>query len=133
MRMEVRVCKQCYDGTHDNPEKTAITRDIVSYAETIREYKDLIGLDSLYITRVSEGEPGGGETLPAVVASIENDQIVLTDTQLTMEDGDGNILVYPEPEDILEVLSRNLDQINERTRQDVGVEVSEETASILGI
>jgi len=133
MRMEVRVCKQCYDGTHGNPEKTAITRDVVSYAETIREYKDLIGLDSLYITRVSEGEPGGGETLPAIVASIENDQIVLTDTQLTMEDDDGNILVYPEPEDILEVLSRNLDQINERTRQDVGVEVSEETARILGI
>ncbi|MFA9518237.1 hypothetical protein ACERIT_13650 [Halopenitus sp. H-Gu1] len=133
MRMEIRLCKQCYEGTHDNPEKTAITRDMVSYAETIREYKDLIGLDQLYITRVSEGEPGGGESLPAVAASIENDRIVLTDTQLTMEDDDGNMLVYSEPEDILEILSRNLDQINERTRQDVSVEVSEESASILGI
>ncbi|MFB6092974.1 MAG: hypothetical protein ABEK02_08200, partial [Haloquadratum sp.] len=90
-------------------------------------------LDQLFITRVSEGEPGGGESLPAVVASIRNDQIVLTDTQLTMEDDDGNLLVYPEPEDILEVLSRNIDQINERTRQDVSVEVSEESARILGL
>ncbi|NHN48932.1 hypothetical protein G9464_15195 [Halostella sp. JP-L12] len=131
MRMELRICKQCYEGTHGNPEKTAVTRDMVNCAEQIREYKDLIGLDSLYITRVSEGDPGGEETLPAVVASIENDQIALSDTQLTMEDDQQNMLVYPEPEDILEVLTRNLDQISEQTRQDVTVELSEEGAQLV--
>lgn len=131
MRMELRICKQCYEGTHGNPEKTAITRDMVNCAEQIREYKDLIGLDSLYITRVAEGDPGGEETLPAVVASIENDQIALSDTQLTMEDDDQNMLVYPEPEDILDVLTRNIDQISEQTRQDVTVELSEEGAQLI--
>ncbi len=131
MRMELRVCKQCYEGTHGNPEKTAITRDMVSCAEAIREYKDLISLDSLYITRVAEGDPGGEETLPAVVASIENDQISLTDTQLVMEDDQQNMLVYPDPKDILEVLTRNIDQINERTRQDVTIDLSPESAELL--
>lgn len=131
MRMELRICKQCYEGTHGNPEKTAITRDMVNCAEQIREYKDLIGLDSLYITRVAEGDPGGEETLPAVVASIENDQIALSDTQLTMEDDDQNMLVYPEPDDILDVLTRNLDQISEQTRQNVTVELSEEGAQLI--
>jgi len=131
MRMELRICKQCYEGSHGNPEKTAVTRDMVNCAEQIREYKDLIGLDSLYITRVAEGDPGGEETLPAVVASIENDQIALSDTQLTMEDDQQNMLVYPEPEDILEVLTRNLDQISEQTRQDVTVELSEEGAKLV--
>jgi hypothetical protein len=129
--MELRICKQCYEGTHGNPEKTAVTRDMVDCAEQIREYKDLIGLDSLYITRVAEGDPGGEETLPAIVASIENDQIALSDTQLTMEDDQQNMLVYPEPEDILEVLTRNLDQISEQTRQDVTVELSEEGAQLI--
>jgi hypothetical protein len=129
--MELRICKQCYEGTHGNPEKTAVTRDMVNCAEQIREYKDLIGLDSLYITRVAEGDPGGEETLPAVVASIENDQIALSDTQLTMEDDDQNMLVYPEPEDILDVLTRNLDQISEQTRQNVTVELSEEGAQLI--
>lgn len=131
MRMELRVCKHCYEGEHGNPEKTAVTRDMVACAERVREYKDLIGLDSLYITRVAEGDPGGAETLPATVASIENDQISLTDTQLTMEDDDGNMLVYPEPKDILEVLTRNLDQISQQTRQDATVELSTEGAELL--
>lgn len=131
MRMELRVCKQCYEGTHDNPEKTAITRDMVDLAEQVREYKDLIGLDSLYITRVAEGDPGGEETLPAVVAGIEDDQIQLTDTQLTMEDNEQNMLVYPEPDDILEVLTRNIDQISEQTRQEVTIELSPESAELL--
>lgn len=131
MRIELRVCKQCYDGEHGNPAKTAVTRDMVDCAERVREYKDLIGIDALYITRVGEGEPGGAETLPAVVASIEGDQVALTDTQLTMEDEDGNLLVYPEPKDILEVLTRNIDQISEQTRQDVTVELSAESAELL--
>lgn len=131
MRMELRVCKHCYEGDHGNEEKTAITRDMVDCAERIREYKDLIGLDSLYITRVAEGEPGGAEALPATVASIENDQITLTDTQLTMEDDENNMLVYPEPGDILDVLTRNLDQISQQTRENVTVELSTESAELL--
>jgi hypothetical protein len=129
--MELRVCKHCYDGEHGNPQKTAITRDMVRCAERVREYKDLIGLESLYITTVREGEPGGAEALPAIVARIENDQISLSDTQLVMEDDDDNMLVYPEPTDILEVLTRNIDQISEQTRQDVTVELSSEGAELL--
>ncbi|UPV73775.1 hypothetical protein M0R89_14660 [Halorussus limi] len=132
MRMELRVCKQCYEGTHGNPQKTAVTQDMVALAERIREYKDLIGIDSLYITRVAEGDPGGEEVLPAIVASIENDQIQLSDTQLVMEDDQQNMLVYPEPEDILEVLTRNVDQVSQQTRQDVAVELSEEAAELVG-
>lgn len=129
--MELRVCKQCHEGEHGNPSKTAVTRDLVSMAERVREYKDLIGLDGIFITMVSEGDPGGAEALPAIVAGIQNDQIQLTDTQLVMEDDDGNMLVYPEPADIIEVLSRNIDQISEHTRQDVTVELSEESAELL--
>lgn len=131
MRMELRVCKQCYEGEHGNPQKMAVTKDMVRCSERIREYKDLIGLDSLYITMVEEGDPGGAEALPAIVARIENDQIALSDTQLVMEDDDGHLLVYPEPEDILDVLTRNIDQIRQQTRQDVTVELSEQSADLL--
>ncbi|QLK26312.1 hypothetical protein HYG81_01420 [Natrinema zhouii] len=131
MRMELRVCKHCYEGTHGNERKTAITRDMVACAERVREYKDLIGLDSLYIAKVEEGDVGGAEALPAIVARIENEQVTLTDTQLVMEDGDGNLLVYPEPEDVLEVLTRNIDQISDQTRQDVTVELSAEGSELV--
>ena len=80
---------------------------------------------------VEEGDPGGAEELNAIVASIEGDQVALSDTQLVMEDDDGNMLVYPEPEDILRVLTRNIDQIQEQTRQDVTVELSSEGAELL--
>jgi hypothetical protein len=129
--MELRVCKHCYDGEHGNERKAEITRDMVRCAERVREYKDLIGLNSLYITMVEEGDPGGAEALPVIVASIQNDQISLSDTQLVMEDDDGNLLVYPEPEDVLEVLTRNIDQISQQTRQDVTVELSEAGAELL--
>ena len=131
MRIELRVCNHCYGGDHGNQRKTAVTRDMVNCAEQVREYKDLIGLDSVYVTRVEEGDPGGAEALPAIVASIENDQVTLSDTQLVMEDEDGNMLVYPEPKDILEVLTRNIDQIQEQTRQDVTVELSEAGAELV--
>lgn len=131
MRMELRVCKHCYDGTHGNDHKTAITRDMVACAERVREYKDLIGLDSLYVAKVEEGDVGGAEALPAIVAHIEDDQVTLADTQLVMEDGEGNLLVYPEPADVLEVLTRNIDQIADQTRQDVTVELSAESAELL--
>jgi hypothetical protein len=131
MRMELRVCKQCHTGAHGNEQKTAITKDMVACAEQVREYKDLIGLDSVYIAMVEEGETGDADALPIHVASIENDTISLRDTQLVMEDDDENVLVYPEPKDILEVLTRNLDQISERTRQDVTVELSAESAELI--
>lgn len=131
MRMELRVCKHCYSGEHGNANKTAITRDMVKCAERIREYKDLIGIDSLYITYVEEGDTGGAEALPAIVASIEDNQIQLSDTQLVMEDENGNMMVYPEPEDILEVLTRNIDQMDEQTRQDVAVDLSEEALELV--
>ncbi|TYL38131.1 hypothetical protein CV102_13065 [Natronococcus pandeyae] len=131
MRMELRVCKHCYNGDHGNPQKTAVTEDMVACAKRIREYKDLIGIDSLYISMVEEGDRGGAEALTVYVANIEDNQIQMNDTQLVMEDGDGNTLVYPEPDDILEVLTRNIDQISEQTRQDVTVELSPDSAEIL--
>ena len=129
--MELRVCKHCYEGDHGNEQKTAVTRDMVTCARRIREYKDLISLDALYVTMVEEGDPGGAEELQAIVASIEGDQVALSDTQLVMEDEDGNMLVYPEPEDILQVLTRNIDQMQEQTRQDVTVELSAEGAELI--
>ncbi|MGB9963478.1 hypothetical protein [Halobacterium sp. CBA1126] len=131
MRIELRVCKHCYEGEHGNPEKTDVTNDMVEIARRVREYKDLIGLDALYVTMVEEGDPGGAEELPAIVAHLEHDQVNLADTQLVMEDDDGNMLVYPEPEDILDVLTRNIDQISQQTRQDVTVELSEASAELL--
>jgi hypothetical protein len=129
--MELRVCKHCHEGEHGNPQKTAVTRDMVRCARRVREYKDLIELEGVYVTMVEEGDPGGAEALPVVVARIENDQVALSDTQLVMEDENGNVLVYPEPEDILEVLTRNIDQIQNQTRQDVTVELSEEGSRII--
>ncbi len=131
MRMELRVCKHCYEGEHGNPDKADVTRDMVRCGRRVREYKDLIGLDELHITMVEEGEPGGAEALPVIVSSIQNDQISLTDTQLVMEDDDGNYLVYPDPGDVLEVLTRNIDKISENTRQDVTVELSEAGSELL--
>ena len=124
MRIELRVCKHCYDGDHGDTDKADVTRDMVRCARRVREYKDLVGLDELHINMVEEGDPGGAETLPVVVASIRNDQITLTDTQIVMEDDDGNMLVYLDPDDVLEVLTRNIDKISEHTRQDVTVELS---------
>ncbi|WP_435062482.1 hypothetical protein [Halobaculum sp. EA56] len=130
MRMELRVCKHCLAGEHGNPSKTEVSKDMVECAETVREYKDLIGLDAIYITKVTEGDSGAAQALPAVVATIDNNQIQLSDTQLVMEDDDGNMLVYPEPKDILEVLTRNVEQINTHTNNDVTVDLSEESLNL---
>lgn len=131
MEMELRVCKHCYTGDHGNEQKTAITTDMVACAEQIREYKDLIGLDAVYITKVEEGDAGTAAALDVTVAGIEQDTVTLRDTQLVIEDDDGSVLVYPEPEDIVEVLTRNIDQISEQTRQDVTVELSADTAELI--
>jgi hypothetical protein len=131
MRIELRVCKHCFEGEHGNEHKSVVTQDMVACARQVREYKDLIGLDGVYITMVEEGDPGGAEELNVIVASIEGDQVALSDTQLVMEDNDGNMLVYPEPSDILQVLTRNLDQIQEQTRQDVSVDLSPEGEALV--
>ncbi len=128
--MELRVCEHCLAGEHGDPSKTEVSKDMVECAETVREYKDLIGLDAIYVTRVGEGDSGAAQALPAVVASIEGDRIRLSDTQLVMEDDDGNMLVYPEPKDILEVLARNVRQIATHTSDDVAVELSEEALDL---
>lgn len=124
--MELRVCKHCYDGSHGNDRKTAITRDMVAAAEQVREYKDLINLDAVYITKVEDGEPDDAEALSVVVAGIEGDTVTLRDTHLVIEDVDDRTFVYPEPGDILEVLVRNLEQIDGQTRQSVGIDLSPE-------
>ncbi|APX97018.1 MULTISPECIES: hypothetical protein [Natronorubrum] len=131
MQMELRVCKQCHTGEHGNERKTAITQDMVACAEQIREYKDIIGLDAVYITKVEAGDAGGAEALDVIVAGIQDDTVTLQDTQLVIEDNDESILVYPDHDDIIEVLTRNLDQISEQTRQDVSVELSAETAELI--
>lgn len=131
MRMELRVCKHCFNGEHGNPSKTAVTQDMVECAKQVREYKDLIGLEGLYITMVEDGDTGGAEALPAIVASIEGNRVNLADTQLVMEDAEGNMLVYPEPEDILEVLTRNLDQIDGQTRNEITIDLSEESTDLV--
>jgi len=131
MRIELRVCKHCYEGQHGNEQKTAVTKDMVACAQQVREYKDLIGVEGVYVTMVEEGDAGGAEELDVIIASIDGDEVRLSDTQLAMEDHDGNMLVYPEPQDILQVLTRNLEQIQEQTRQDVGVELSPEAKALV--
>ncbi|ELY54073.1 hypothetical protein [Natronolimnohabitans innermongolicus] len=131
MQMELRVCKHCYTGDHGNEQKTAITTDMVACAEQVREYKDLLNLDAVYITKVEEGDSGTAAAMDVTVAGIENDTVTLRDTQLVIEDDEGSVLVYPEPADIIEVLTRNLDQISEQTRQDVSVEISADSAELI--
>ncbi len=132
MRMELRVCRHCYTGEHGDERKTAITRDMVACAERIREYKDLVSLDSVHITKVGEEDTAAAEALPIVVAGIEGDTITLRDTQLVVEDDDGSVLVYPESKDVLYLLARNLDRIEERTREEIGVDLSSAGAELIG-
>jgi hypothetical protein len=131
MRMELRVCKHCYTGEHGDERKTAITRDMVACAEQIREYKDLVSLDSVHITKVGEGDTGAAEALPIFVAGIEGDTVTLRDTQLVIEDDDGSVLVYPESKDVLELLTRNLDRIDGQTQEEVGVDLSSAGAELI--
>jgi regulator of RNase E activity RraA len=130
--MELRVCRHCYTGEHGDERKTAITRDMVACAERIREYKDLVSLDSVHITKVGEEDTAAAEALPIVVAGIEGDTITLRDTQLVVEDDDGSVLVYPESKDVLYLLARNLDRIEERTREEIGVDLSSAGAELIG-
>lgn len=131
MRIELRVCQHCYDGEHGNDHKTAVTRDLVASAERIKEYKDVIDLDEVHVRRVTEDEPGKPAALPVIGATIQNDEITLTDTQLVTEDDDGNMLLYQRPPDILKVLTRNLEGISREIDEDVTVDLSVESAEAI--
>ena len=131
MRIELRVCKHCFDGEHNDPHKTAVTRDMVTCAERIRQHKENINLQAVAITMVEEGEVEGAQELPAFVASLHDDQVRITDTQLVMEDPQGNLLVYPELADMLDVLVGNLQEVDEATPGNVMFELSPESADLL--
>jgi hypothetical protein len=133
MRIELRVCQHCHEGEHESEHKTAVTRDLVACAERISEYKDVLGLDDVHIRRVREDEDDDGRpaALPAVAATIQNEQITVSDTQLVTMGENGYMLVYPNPQDALKVLSGNIDEINKETEVDVTVDLSPEGAAIL--
>ncbi|MFC7096883.1 hypothetical protein [Halobaculum marinum] len=124
MRMELRVCEGCLAGDHDDPAKAAVSQDMVACAEVVSEHKELVGLDAVYVTKLRDGDGADG-ALPAIAASIEDGCVRLADTQLVMEDDDGNLLVYAEAADVLQVLTRNVDQIGAHTTDDVGVDLGE--------
>jgi len=132
MRIELRVCQHCYEGEHENEHKTAITRDLVACAERVREYKDVLGFDEIHIRRVTdEDDDGRPEALPAVAATIQNDQVAVSDTQLITMGENGYMLVYPNPPDALQVLSGNIDEISKVVEEDVSVDLSPEGAELL--
>jgi hypothetical protein len=131
MRLELRVCQHCLDGDHGNEKRTALLNDMVDCAERIKEYKEVIDLEAVHIRRVRDDEPGKPEALPVVSATIQNDQVVLNDTQLVAEGQDGNMLLYANPDDVLTVLAGNLDEISKAVPEDVTVDLSEIGARIV--
>ena len=133
MRLELRVCQHCLDGDagHGGEQKSALLQDMVACAEVIREYKDVIDLEAVHIRKVRDDEQGKPEALPVVAATIQNDQIVLNDTQLVAEGQDGNMLLYANPDDILTVLAGNVDEISKAVPGDVTVDLSDIGAQIV--
>ncbi|ELY82955.1 hypothetical protein [Natrinema gari] len=131
MRLELRVCQHCLDGDHGNEKRTALLNDMVDCAEQIQEYKEVIDLDAVHIRKVKDDEPGKPAALPVVSATIQNDQVVLNDTQLVAEGQDGNMLVYTTPDDVLTVLAGNLDEISKAVTEDVTVDLSAVGAEIV--
>ena len=131
MRIELRVCEHCYEGEHGEEGRQAIVRDMVRCAERIREHKEVIDLDAVHIRKVRDDETGKPEALPVVTASIHDDQVLINDTQLATEGQDGNMLVYPNPPDILTVLARNIDEISKGLNEDVSIDLSPEAAELI--
>lgn len=129
--MELRVCKHCFEGEHPDSFKTAVTRDMVACTERLGEYKENIQLDDVFITKVEEGEAQGAKALPAFVATMNEDRVQLTDTQLVMEDPEGNLLVYPDHQDILDILTGNLEDINQQVPTDITPDLSDESKQLL--
>ena len=132
MRLELRVCQHCLEGEHGAGEqKTNLLEDMVACAEVIQEHREVIDLEAVHIRRVRDDEPGKPEALPVVAATIQNDQVVLNDTQLVAEGQDGNMLLYANPDDILTVLAGNVDEISKAVNEDVTVDLSETGAKII--
>ena len=133
MRIELRVCKHCFDGTHDNEHKHAVTRDLVACARVVREYRELIDLDGVHIRMVREDEEDDGRpaALPAVAATIHNEQVSVSDTQLITMGENGYMLVYPNPQDALKVLAGNVDELSKVVDREITPELSPESAEIL--
>ncbi|OLZ40527.1 hypothetical protein A6E15_05770 [Natrinema saccharevitans] len=131
MRLELRVCQHCLDGDHGNEKRTALLNDMVNCAEQIKKHKEVIDLDAVHIRKVKDDEPGKPAALPVVSATIQNDQVVLNDTQLVAEGQDGNMLLYANPDDVLTVLAGNLDEISKAVTEDVTVDLSPIGAEIV--
>ncbi|WP_126661595.1 hypothetical protein [Haloterrigena salifodinae] len=133
MRLELRVCQHCLnrDDGHGGKQKAELLQDMVACAEVIQEYKDVIDLEDVHIRRVHDNEKGKPEALPVVAATIQNDQVVLNDTQLVAEGQDGTMLLYANPDDILTVLAGNVDEISKAVPGDVTVDLSETGARIV--
>ena len=66
-----------------------------------------------------------------VTASIVDDQVMINDTQLATEGEDGNMLVYPNPPDILTVLAKNIDEISKGLDRDGSVDLSPAGSELL--
>ncbi|WP_336326601.1 hypothetical protein [Halovenus sp. HT40] len=133
MRIELRVCRHCFEGEHENEHKTKITRDLVACAEIIEENVQHTELDDIHIRWVTEDEDDDGrpEAIPAVAATIQNEQIMVSDTQLITMGENGYMMVYPNPQDALKVLSGNINEINGVIDKNVVPKLSEEGAEIL--
>ena len=133
MRIELRVCYHCLRGEHENEHKTAVTRDLVACAEVVKEHKDVIDLEDVHIRKVreDEGDDGRPTALPAVAATIQNEGVAVSDTQLITMGENGYMLVYPNPQDALKVLAGNIDEISKVTRSDILPDLSPEGAEIL--
>jgi len=131
MRIELRVCQHCLDGDHGNERRTALLNDMVDCAEQIKTHKEVIDLEAVHIRKVRDDEQGKPAALPVVSATIQNDQVVLNDTQLVAEGQDGNMLVYTNPDDVLTVLAGNLDEISKAVTEDVTVDLSSMGAEIV--
>ena len=133
MRMELRVCKHCLDGEHENEHKQAVTRDLVACARVVREHRDELDLDDVHVRMVSEdeGDDGRPAALPAVGATIQNEQVVISDTQLITMGENGYMLVYPSPRDALKVLAGNIDELSKVVGEEITPDLSEEGAEIL--
>jgi len=126
MRLELRVCQHCLEGDdgHGGHQKSELLQDMVACAEVIQEHREALDLEAVHIRKVRDDEQGKPEALPVVAATIQNNQIVLNDTQLVAEGQDGNMLLYANPTDILTVLAGNVDEINKAVPGDVTVELS---------
>jgi hypothetical protein len=133
MRIELRVCKHCLEGEHENEYKTAVTRDLVASARVIREHKAELDLDGVHIRKVTEDDNDDGRpaAIPAVAATLQSEQVVVSDTQLVTMGENGYMLVYPTPQDALKVLAGNIDELSKVVEEDITPQLSPEGAEIL--